>query len=156
MNSMADIQAYPQPDYRQDLIIEALHKAAQNELLTCSLYRQVGSAELDDSRTGFRDLAASAYQEDWNHYETLLECIGLLQNPADGLAYQPEFPQVAETSGCLLGQIEQAEMASIQYQQSICAMTIGYNYKVFDLAYALLNENIQHNLLVQEYLSDKR
>ncbi|WP_261843119.1 hypothetical protein [Aliamphritea ceti] len=157
MNSLNSIEAYPQPAYRQDLVIEALHKAAQNELLTCSLYRQVKSAELDETRVGFRDLAYSAYEEDWNHYQTLQECISLLQaevSAQNSLASSPALlPPPAASSCCLLGQIEQAEKTSIHYQQAICAMTIGYNYKVFDLAYSLLNENIQHNLLVQEYLT---
>ncbi len=157
MNSLNSIEAYPQSIYRQDLVIEALQKAAQNELLTCSLYRQVNSAELDETRVGFRDLAYSAYEEDWNHYQTLQECISLLQKQATAQgsrASQPALlPPPVNASCCLLGQIEQAEKTSIYYQQAICAMTIGYNYKVFDLAYTLLNENIQHNLLVQEYLT---
>ncbi len=157
MNSLNRIEAYPQPDYRQDLVIEALQKAAQNELLTCSLYRQVKSAELDEARLGFRDLAYSAYEEDLSHFLTLQECIRVLQEHPDGHdapSYQLALlPPDTDTSCCLLGQIEKAEKTSIYYQQAICAMTIGYNYKVFDLAYALLNENIQHNLLVQEYLS---
>lgn len=157
MNSLNRIEAYPQPDYRQDLVIEALKKAAQNELLTCSLYRQVKSAELDETRVGFRDLAYSAYEEDLSHYQMLQECIQLLQErPARDTSPTHQLtllPPEADASCCLLGQIEKAEKTSIYYQQAICAMTIGYNYKVFDLAYALLNENIQHNLLVQEYLT---
>ncbi len=64
------------------------------------------------------------------------------------------MPPKADSSTLLLGQIKQAEQASIDYQQEICALTLEYDYKIFDHSYALLNENIEHNERVQECLQE--
>jgi len=148
---MRQIEALPFPDYQQPQVIDVLEKAAINELLTCTLYKHVENSAARANSARLRHMAGRARQEDWHHYQVLLECIDHLQkdHPPTAERQIPQLimPDVASTED-LLWQIEEAEKASIAYQNQICAMTLGYDYKVFDQAYALLNENMQHNRLV--------
>lgn len=150
---MIQIDALPQPEYQPERVLDALKQAASNELLTCSLYQQVeaqgaGSATLTQ-------WARSACDEDWQHYQALLELIDVLENSGihalSETAPALSLPQEPESSAHLLNRIEEAEKNTVFCQQLICALTMGYDYKVFDRVYALLNENIQHNLQVHQY-----
>ncbi|MCV6587996.1 MAG: hypothetical protein OIF57_03045 [Marinobacterium sp.] len=153
---MARIDALPFPDYQQAQVLEVLKKAARNELITCNLYQRIERNAPFYQHPELQYLASAACQEDWNHYEILLTCIEHIQQ--DGRRPHNEsvtgfiMPPVADSPETLLGQIKQAEQHSIAFQQQLCAMTMGYDYKLFDHAYMLLNENMQHNEQVNDWL----
>lgn len=151
------INAYPYPDYLQEQVIDNLKKAALNELVTCALYRLLESANPKKLNKKLRNLAHTAHQEDWSHYQILLDCLGRIQ-PETGsvsmLNSKVILPPRADSSTQLLGQIKAAEQASIGFQQEICALTMEYDYRIFDYSYALLNENIEHNERVRECLRE--
>lgn len=150
---MIQIDALPQPEYQPERVVDALKQAAISELVTCALYQQV-EANVADS-TMLTQWARSAYHEDWQHYQALLELIDWLENSGIEAATDAmpalSLPAELASADLLLNQIEEAEKNTVIYQQLICAMTMGYDYKVFDRVYALLNENIQHNLQVHQY-----
>ena len=151
MTHMLAIDAFPQPAYQKDLVLSVLKKAAANELLTYNLYQQIKDSFQDSNLKG---LVHSASLEDWSHYKTLMGCIQHLQTECQDISFTRTETVRADTADCstLLAQIEKAEEAAINFQHTLCAMTIGHDYKIFDHAYALLNENMQHNLLVKEQL----
>lgn len=154
MTSMPAIDAFPQPAYQKELVLSVLKKAAANELLTYNLYQQIKTSFQD---ADIQNLVHSASQEDWRHYETLLSCIDHLQRECRDAPFTRMTALQQSSSDCagILAQLEQAEAAAINFQHTLCAMTIGHDYKIFDHAYALLNENIQHNLLLREQLSHR-
>lgn len=151
MTYMPAIDAFPQPAYQKDLVLSLLKKAAANELLTYNLYKQVKDSFQDSY---LKDLVHSASLEDWSHYKTLLDCIRHLQQECHDISFTRTTAVQPDTTDCseLLAQIEKAEEAAINFQHSLCAMTFGHDYRIFDHAYALLNENMQHNQLVKEQL----
>lgn len=154
---MSSIEAYPHPSYKQAKVIESLKKAATNELLTCALYQQVEQRSQKTRHARLRNLAHSGFKEDLDHFRKLRHCIDQLENESNSQSVPPSLNLLTpetDSPNELLNLLEQAELTSISLHQEICAMTIGYDYKVFDLAYALLNENMQHNLLVKQYLTD--
>lgn len=154
MTAMHAIEAFPQPAYQKELVLSVLKKAAANELLTYNLYQQI-KASFDDA--DIQALVHSVSLEDWSHYETLLSCIDHLQRECGNAPFSRITPvrQPPSNSSDILSRLEKAEAAAINFQHALCAMTIGHDYKIFDHAYALLNENIQHNLLVREQLSSR-
>jgi len=153
---MPSIDALPFPDYQQSQVLAVLRQAALNELLTCTLYQQVEQSIPRYTHPDLIRLAANARKEDWDHYEVLLGCIEYITpSPFLSDTHQPSglvMPPTAKSAADLLGQIEKAEQNSIAFQQQICAMTLGYDYRIFDHAYALLNENMQHNEKVNDWL----
>jgi len=153
MQNIPTVQAFPQPDFRKDLVLSVLKQAAMNELLTCNLYLEIKKTSQD---TDLVNLMHSASQEDWRHFKILMQCIDHLDEarPLSG-SERIKTPVLSEQcSEPLLQRIEKAELAAINFQHTLCAMTIGHDYKIFDHAYALLNENMQHNRLVNECLSN--
>lgn len=154
---MHKIDAYPYPSYLQEQVVDNLKKAALNELVTCALYRMLESAHPKNLSRKLRSLAYTAHQEDWSHYQTLLNCLGHIQ-PEHPVSTQFSskviLPPRADCSTQLLSQIKEAEQASIDFQQEICALTLEYDYRIFDHSYALLNENIEHNERVRECLRE--
>lgn len=102
-------------------------------------------------------MAQSASLEDWGHYKILLECIDHLTTTTSNIDLSPNRIQAPEdlSQANLLKKIEKAELTAINYQHSLCAMTFGHDFKIFDHAYALLNENMQHNRQVNECLNNR-
>ena len=151
---MMYFDALPQPQYQPLQVIQSLKAAAQSELLTCSLYR-LAHKSLKSHKHPLCTFALDAYREDLSHYETLMSLVSHLeqsescQTQTQTLAAKPLIR--TPNPKRLLARIEAAEKASVLCQQNICAMTLGYNYKVFDSVYSILHENIQHNLRAHRY-----
>ena len=153
---MKNITELPQPVYLQRKVVDILKKAALNELLTSTLYRLLETSPSRYISNKLKHMARTARRANWRHYQALLGCIGHLlkgdTQPTLKLVTPPALPHIGYSPIELLDQIEQAEQASIDYEQEICALTMGYDYKVFDQTYVVLNENIEHCEQVKAYL----
>jgi ferritin-like protein len=146
-----------------DQLLELLIKNAAAELTTYYYYTILRANLIGPEGEGVKEIAESARIEDRNHFEALVPRIyelgGKLPDdmkefhdisacPPAGL---PEDP--ADTKA-ILEVLAAAERCAVRGYTKICNMTARKDHRTYDLALAILHEEIQHESWFAEFLGE--
>jgi ferritin-like protein len=146
-----------------DQLLELLVKNAAAELTTYYYYTilRVNLIGLDGE--GIKEIAEVARIEDRNHFEALIPRIyelgGSLPNDMnvfhDMSACPPAaLPENPRDVTAMLTVLVGAERCAVQGYTGICDLTAGKDHRTYDLALAILNEEIEHESWFSEYLGE--
>lgn len=112
---------------------------------------------------GLKDIVEDARQESRNHFEALFTRIYELGGElprdirdfvriADGTdSYLPENPTDVKQ---LLEVLVKAERFAVYSYNEICNMTFGKDHRTYELALAILDEEVEHESWFSEYLGE--
>ncbi|MFP4424774.1 MAG: DNA protection during starvation protein [Candidatus Woesearchaeota archaeon] len=144
-----------------DKLLTLLTKNASAELTTFYYYTILRFNLIGFDGEGLKAIAEDARIEDRNHFEALLPRIYELGGkiPDDMKEFHdisacppaklPKKPTVKEIVEVLL----KAEQCAVAGYTEICNMTAGKDHRTYDLALAILNEEIQHEAWFTEFLN---
>jgi ferritin-like protein len=146
-----------------DELLELLVKNASAEFTTFYYYTilRVNLIGLDGE--GLKAITEDARIEDRNHFEALVPRIyelggSLPRNMKDfhdmsacPEAYLPKDPTNVRE---MLKVLVEAERCAIRGYNAICNMTHGKDHRTYELALAILNEEIQHEAWFSEFLAE--
>jgi ferritin-like protein len=144
-------------------LIEMLVKNAAAELTTYYYYTilRVNLIELEGE--GIKEIAEAARIEDRNHFEALVPRIyelgGKLPDNMkefhDMSACPPaRLPKDPSNAKEMLKVLVEAERCAVRGYTQICNMTAGKDHRTYDLALAILNEEIEHESWFSEFLGE--
>lgn len=146
-----------------DKLVELLIKNAAAELTTYYYYTILRVNLIGLQGEGLKEIAEVARIEDRNHFEALVPRIYELGGKLPGdmkkfhdisacpPANLPEDP--TEVNGILKVLVE-AERCAVRGYTQICDMTAGKDHRTYDLALAILNEEIEHESWFSEFLGE--
>jgi ferritin-like protein len=146
-----------------DQLIELLVKNASAELTTFYYYTILRVNLIGLEGEGIKEIAETARIEDRNHFEALVPRIYEL-----GGKLPPDMKQFHDVSACppaslpqdphdvqaLLKVLVEAERCAVRGYTQICHMTAGKDHRTYDLALAILNEEIEHESWFSEFLGE--
>jgi len=146
-----------------DQLVNLLVKNAAAELTTFYYYTilRVNLIGLDGE--GLKEITEAARIEDRNHFESLVPRIYELGGklPAkmtefhDVSACPPaSLPSDPTDVKAMLKVLVEAERCAIRGYNHICNLTFGKDHRTYDLALAILNEEIQHESWFSEFLGE--
>ncbi|WP_461538585.1 ferritin-like domain-containing protein [Spongorhabdus nitratireducens] len=140
---------------RSERLISLLSAVADNELRTHRLYSQFLNSSADISATsGLTGLFKTALNEDRDHYHAIVECIKKLNGHSALEKQAMSKPASGHVNiNKLLKTVRMTEAFSVKAYAEICAMTLEYDYSIFDLSYRNMNENMLHLDLVTDFLT---
>ncbi len=146
-----------------DELRKKLVRAAAAEFTTYYYYTILRVNAIGFDGEGLKEIIEDARLEDRNHFEALLPRIYELggELPRDLRdfaseaacpdAYLPQDPQdMKEMLKVLVG----AERCAVRVYTDICEMTFGKDHRTYELALAILNEEIEHEAWFSEYLGE--
>ena len=146
-----------------DELLKKLVRAASAEFTTYYYYTILRVNSIGFDGEGLKEIIEDARIEDRNHFEALTPRIyevgGALprdicdfaKDAACPDAYLPKDPRnMQEMLKILVG----AERCAIRVYTEICNMTFGKDYRTYDLALAILHEEIEHEAWFSEYLGE--
>jgi len=146
-----------------DELLKKLVRAASAEFTTYYYYTILRVNSIGFEGEGLKEIIEDARIEDRNHFEALTPRIyelgGALprditdfaKDAACPDAYLPKDPKnMQEMLKILVG----AERCAIRVYTEICNMTFGKDYRTYDLALAILHEEIEHEAWFSEYLGE--
>ena len=146
-----------------DELLELLIKNAAAELTTYYYYTNLRMHLIDLDGEGVKNIAEDARIEDRNHFEALLPRIyelgGKLPNDMVEFhnisgcppAKMPEDPTDVRE---ILQVLVEAERCAVRQYTNICNMTAGKDHRTYDLAQAILHEEIEHEAWFSEFLGE--
>ncbi|MBN2325044.1 MAG: DNA protection protein DPS [Spirochaetes bacterium] len=146
-----------------DQLVELLVKNAAAELTTFYYYTILRVNLIGLQGEGIKEIAETARIEDRNHFEALVPRIYELggELPADMKTFHdmsacppaslPKDPRDVES---LLHVLVDAERCAVRGYSQICTMTAGKDHRTYDLALAILNEEIEHESWFSEFLGE--
>lgn len=146
-----------------DQLLELLVKNASAELTTYYYYTilRVNLIGLDGE--GIKEIAEVARIEDRNHFEALVPRIYELGGKLpenmndfhDISACKPaKLPENPRDIMAMLTVLVEAERCAVRGYTHICNMTFGKDHRTYDLALAILNEEIEHESWFSEFLGE--
>jgi ferritin-like protein len=146
-----------------DQLLKLLVKNAAAELTTYYYYTILRSNLIGLEGEGIKEIAEAARIEDRNHFEALVPRIYELGGklPDDMKAFH-------DTSACppaslpknpadvqeILKVLVEAERCAVRGYSHICNLTAGKDHRTYDLALAILNEEIEHESWFSEFLGE--
>jgi ferritin-like protein len=146
-----------------DQLVELLVKNAAAELTTFYYYTILRVNLIGLEGEGLRVIAETARIEDRNHFEALVPRIYELGGklPADMKAFHDmsacppaSLPKKPNDVNELLKVLVEAERCAVRGYTHICNMTAGKDHRTYDLALAILNEEIEHESWFSEFLGE--
>jgi ferritin-like protein len=144
-------------------LMELLVKNASAEITTYYYYTILRTNLIGLKGEGVKEIAETARIEDRNHFEALVPRIyelggGLPRNmnefhdmSACPPAYLPADPRDVEA---ILKVLVEAERCAVRGYTEICNLTVGKDHRTYDLALAILNEEIEHESWFSEFLGE--
>ncbi|MFO7743434.1 MAG: DNA protection during starvation protein [Anaerolineae bacterium] len=144
-------------------LLDLLIKNAAAELTTYYYYTILRANLIGLEGEGIKEIAESARIEDRNHFEALVPRIYELGGklPDDMKEFHdisacrparlPEDPTDAEA---ILEVLVAAERCAVRGYTEICNLTVGKDHRTYDLALAILHEEIQHESWFSEFLGE--
>src|SRR5258708_3746421 len=146
-----------------DQLLELLVKNAAAELTTFYYYTilRVNLIGLDGE--GLKEITEDARIEDRNHFEALVPRIYELGGklPQDMKAFHDLsacppalLPSDPKDVKAMLNVLVKAERCAVTGYSHICNITAGKDHRTYDLALAILHEEIEHEAWFSEYLSE--
>jgi ferritin-like protein len=146
-----------------DQLVELLVRNAAAELTTYYYYTILRANLIGLEGEGIKEIAETARIEDRNHFEALVPRIYELGGalPRDmkdfhdlsacRAAYLPKDPRDIKA---MLTVLVEAERCAVRGYTQICNMTAGKDHRTYDLALAILNEEIEHESWFSEFLGE--
>ncbi len=146
-----------------DQLLKLLIKNAAAELTTFYYYTILRVNLIGLEGEGIKEIAETARIEDRNHFEALVPRIyelgGRLPDSMKEFhdlsacppASLPEDPTDVEA---MLTVLVEAERCAVRGYTQICHLTAGKDHRTYDLALAILNEEIQHESWFSEFLGE--
>jgi len=146
-----------------DQLVELLVKNAAAELTTYYYYTILRVNLIGLQGEGIKEIAEVARIEDRNHFEALVPRIYELggQLPQDMKAFHDvsacppaNLPKDPTDVKAMLTVLVEAERCAVRGYTHICNMTAGKDHRTYDLALAILNEEIEHESWFSEFLGE--
>jgi len=146
-----------------DHLLELLVKNASAELTTFYYYTILRVNLIGLEGEGVKEIAEAARIEDRNHFEALVPRIyelgGELPNDMtefhDISACPPaRLPEDPTDVNAILEVLVGAERCAVRGYTEICNLTAGKDHRTYELALAILNEEIQHESWFSEFLGE--
>ena len=146
-----------------DQLVELLVKNAAAELTTYYYYTILRFNLIGLGGEGIKEIAETARIEDRNHFEALVPRIyelgGKLPRNMNDFhdisacppAYLPDDPTDVRE---ILKVLVEAERCAVRGYTQVCNMTAGKDHRTYDLAQAILNEEIEHESWFSEFLGE--
>ena len=144
-------------------LLELLIKNASAELTTYYYYTILRANLIGLEGEGIKEIAETARIEDRNHFEALMPRIyelgGRLPDNMkefhDMSACPPaNLPQNPKDVKAMLEVLVGAERCAVYGYTHICNMVAGKDHRTYDLALAILNEEIEHESWFSEFLGE--
>jgi len=144
-------------------LLEMLIKNASAEITTYYYYTILRANLIGLKGEGIKEIAETARIEDRNHFEALMPRIYELGGklPAcmkefhDMSACPPaSLPKDPADVEAILKVLVNAERCAVRGYTEICNMTAGKDHRTYDLALAILNEEIEHESWFSEFLGE--
>lgn len=146
-----------------DALVELLVKNAAAELTTYYYYTILRCNLIGLDGETIKEIAEVARVEDRNHFEALVPRIYEL-----GGALPRDMKDFHDVSGCppayltedphdvqgILNVLVEAERCAVRQYTNICNLTAGKDHRTYDLALAILNEEIEHESWFSEFLGE--
>jgi ferritin-like protein len=146
-----------------DQLLELLVKNAAAELTTYYYYTILRVNLIGLEGEGIKEIAEAARIEDRNHFEALVPRIYELGGklPEDMKVFHDmsacppaSLPKDPTDIKAMLTVLVEAERCAVRGYTQICNMTAGKDHRTYDLALAILNEEIQHESWFSEFLGE--
>ncbi len=146
-----------------DKLLGLLVKNASAELTTYYYYTILRANLIGLEGEGIKEIAESARIEDRNHFEALVPRIyelgaklpNCMKEFHDLSACPPAYlPEQQNNANELLKVLVNAERCAVAGYTEICDMTAGKDHRTYDLALAILNEEIEHESWFSEFLGE--
>jgi ferritin-like protein len=144
-------------------LVELLVKNAAAELTTFYYYTILRVNLIGLEGEGIKEIAETARIEDRNHFEALVPRIYELGGklPDDMKVFHdtsacppPRLPKDTKDIKAMLQVLVEAERCAVRGYTHICNMTAGKDHRTYDLALAILNEEIEHESWFSEFLGE--
>ena len=144
-------------------LVELLVKNAAAELTTYYYYTILRVNLIGLQGESLKEIAEVARIEDRNHFEALVPRIyelgGRLPDDMkkfhDMSACPPaRLPEDPTDANAILKVLVEAERCAVRGYTQICNMTAGKDHRTYDLALAILNEEIEHESWFSEFLGE--
>lgn len=146
-----------------DKLLELLVKNASAELITYFYYTHLRVNLIGLEGENLKEIAEDARIEDRNHFEALVPRIYEL-----GGEIPNDLKEFHDISGCppaklpedttdvekILEVLVEAERCAVRQYSKVCNMTAGKDHRTYDLAKAILHEEVQHEAWFSEYLGE--
>jgi ferritin-like protein len=148
-----------------DKLLDMLVKNAAAELTTFYYYTILRVNLIGMEGEGLKQIAEDARIEDRNHFEALVPRIYEL-----GGALPTDMVEFHNISGCppavmdegddpydvekIMEVLLKAEQCAVRQYTAICDMTAGKDHRTYDLALAILHEEIEHEAWFSEFLGE--
>ncbi|MFP4171074.1 MAG: DNA protection during starvation protein [Methanomassiliicoccales archaeon] len=143
-----------------DALLDLLVKNAAAELTTYYYYTILRANLTGLDGEGVKAIAEDARIEDRNHFEALVPRIYEL-----GGKLPDDMKEFHDISACppaksadlndtteIIKALLKAEQCAVRGYSKVCNMTAGKDHRTYDLALAILNEEIQHEAWFTEFL----
>ncbi len=146
-----------------DQLVELLVKNAAAELTTYYYYTILRVNLIGLEGEGIKEIAEVARIEDRNHFEALVPRIHELGGtlPADMKAFHDmsacppaALPKDPTDIKAMLTVLVNAERCAVRGYTHVCNLTAGKDHRTYDLALAILNEEIEHESWFSEFLGE--
>ncbi len=146
-----------------DELVDLLVKNAAAELTTYYYYTILRANLIGMDGETIKEIAEVARIEDRNHFEALVPRIyelggDLPKNMKDfhdisgcPPAFTPEDPTDTEA---MLTTLVEAERCAVRQYTNVCNLTAGKDHRTYDLALAILHEEVQHESWFSEFLGE--
>ena len=156
-------QIVEQSGINVDELVELLVKNASAELTTFYYYTILRANLIGLEGEGLKEIAEAARIEDRNHFEALVPRIYEL-----GGSLPENMKEFHDISACppaslpknpndvkeILKVLVEAERCAVRGYNAIGNMTAGKDHRTYDLALAILNEEIEHESWFSEFLGE--
>jgi len=146
-----------------DQLITLLVKNASAELTTFYYYTILRVNLIGLEGEGLKEIAEAARIEDRNHFEALVPRIcelggKLPENMVDfhNISACPpaSLPKDPRNVKEMLNVLVEAERCAVRGYTHICNLTAGKDHRTYDLALAILNEEVEHESWFSEFLGE--
>ncbi len=144
-------------------LVDLLVRNASAELTTYYYYTILRANLIGLKGEGLKEIAEAARIEDRNHFEALLPRIYELGGklPEDMKAFHDmsacppaSLPENPGDVNSILKVLVHAERCAVRGYTHICDITAGKDHRTYDLAAAILNEEIEHESWFSEFLGE--
>jgi len=144
-------------------LLELLVKNAAAEITTYYYYTILRVNLIGLQGEGIKEIAETARIEDRNHFEALVPRIYELGGKLpecmkefhDTSACPPaNLPKDPKDVQAMLKVLVEAERCAVRGYTHICNLTAGKDHRTYDLALAILNEEVEHESWFSEFLGE--
>ncbi len=146
-----------------DKLLNILVKNAAAELTTFYYYTILRVNLIGLEGEGIKQIAETARIEDRNHFEALVPRIYELggELPASMVDFHnisacppAKLPEVPKDVKAILKVLVEAERCAVRGYTQICHLTAGKDHRTYELALAILNEEVEHESWFSEFLGE--